>query len=106
MLRVCYTDWALGVTSRQEYAGIRPSALLSSVYDQHRGKERRCNIRPMAMDGGMLKNIWTKVRSAALLSTVRGQHHGKKGPCNRADGNGRRRNAEEHLDEGQVHRFS
>ena len=106
MLRACYTDGALGVTSREECTGVRSAALLNSVYGQHRGKERLCNIRPTAMDGGMLKNIWTKVRSAALLNTVQGQHPGEKGRCNRADGDGRRRNAEEHLDEGQVRRSS
>ena len=93
MLRACYTDGAPGVTSREECTGVRSAALLSSVYGQHRGKERLCNIRPTAMGGGMLKNIWTKVRAAALLNTVQGQHEGKKGRCNRADGDGRRRNA-------------
>ena len=58
MLRACYTDGALGVTSREECTGVRSATLLNSVYGQHRGKERLCkNIRPTAMDGGMLKNI-------------------------------------------------
>ena len=71
MLRACYTDRALGVTSREECTGVRSAAVLNSVHDQHRGEERLCNIRPTAMDGRMLKNIWTKVRPETSYHRLR-----------------------------------
>ena len=88
MLRACFTDGELAVTSREECTGVRSAALLNSVYGQHRGKERLCNIRPTAIDGGMLKNIRTKVRSEASYHCPRAIPRKGEALQHRADGDG------------------
>ena len=66
-------------------------------------------LRACCTDGALgvtSREECTGVRSAALLNSVDGQYHGNKGRCNRANGDGRRRNTQERLGEGQDRRPS
>ena len=96
-LRVCYTEAALTVASREEGTRVRTAALLTTVQGQHRRNEGRCVIGPKVMDGeGRLKNARTRVWTAALLTTVQGQNHANEGRYNigstAIDGEGRLKN--------------
>ena len=79
MLRACYTDGALGVTSREECTGVRSAALLNSVYGQHHGKERRCDIRPTVMDAVMLKKSGPRSGPPLFSTPFKANTTGKKG---------------------------